>query len=211
MSRVIPIINRRSSSSTGRLMMAPEYPKSESSPKVVVVGAGTRFLSAMSYYTIRLANALDKTVRCRCHPHAPTSAYFPVPWPITRWFRSHQTRMSFYDRGPRGCRLVWGPSLLRDLNALRKFKPEVVIFEWWTGTVLHSYLAIALVAKLLGASIIVEFHEVLDTSEDRIPIVRIWVRALGWPFFRMASGFVNSLRCRSRTVGRAVSASRTAL
>lgn len=170
--------------------MAPEYPKSESSPKVVVVGAGTRFLSAMSYYTIRLANALNRRFVVAAIPMRqllPTFLY-----PGRSRVGSVATKLE-YDSTIEvleGVDWFWGPSLLRDLNALRKFKPEVVIFEWWTGTVLHSYLAIALVAKLLGASIIVEFHEVLDTSEDRIPIVRIWVRALGWPFFRMASGFV---------------------
>jgi glycosyltransferase involved in cell wall biosynthesis len=71
-----------------------------------------------------------------------------------------------------------------------KWKPDVVIFEWWTGTVLHTYLAIAIVARLLGASIVVEFHEVLDTGEERIPLARAWVRALGLPFFRLAAGFV---------------------
>ncbi len=84
----------------------------------------------------------------------------------------------------------WMPNLFRDLNSLRKWKPDVVIFEWWTGTVLHTYLAIALLARLLGASVIVEFHEVLDSGEERIPMARAWVSVLGRPFFRMASAFV---------------------
>jgi glycosyltransferase involved in cell wall biosynthesis len=42
----------------------------------------------------------------------------------------------------------------------------------------------------LGASIIVEFHEVLDSGEERIPVARAWVWALGRPFFRLASAFV---------------------
>jgi glycosyltransferase involved in cell wall biosynthesis len=84
----------------------------------------------------------------------------------------------------------WVPNLFRTLNSLRTWRPDVVIFEWWTGTVLHTYLAIALVARLLGASIIVEFHEVLDSGEERIPIARAWVWALGHPFFRLVSAFV---------------------
>jgi hypothetical protein len=33
-------------------------PEAPTLPRVLVVGAGTRFLSAMSYYTLRLTNAL---------------------------------------------------------------------------------------------------------------------------------------------------------
>ena len=78
------------------------------------------------------------------------------------------------------------PSLFTDLRRLFRWRPDVVIFQWWTGTVLHSYLAIALLARLRRASIIVEFHEVLDSSEERIPLARAWVwapdcRSFDWP------------------------------
>jgi glycosyltransferase involved in cell wall biosynthesis len=56
--------------------------------------------------------------------------------------------------------------------------------------VLHTYLAIALLARLLGASVIVEVHELLGGGEERIPIARAWVSLLGRPFFRLASAFV---------------------
>ena len=158
--------------------------------RVVVVGAGTRFLSGMSNYTIRLANALGERFVVAAIPMRQLLPTFMYPGRSR--VGSIATRLE-YDPAIEvldGVDWFWGPSLLRDLNKLRKFKPEVVIFEWWTGTVLHSYLAIALAAKFLRASLIIEFHEVLDTSEDRIPFVRVWVRALGWPFFRLASGFV---------------------
>lgn len=159
-------------------------------PKILVVGAGTRFLSAMSYYTIRLANAFSGRFAVAVIPMRqllPTFIY-----PGRSRVGSIITRLE-YDPAVKvldGIDWYWGPNLLRDLNALRKWRPDVVVFEWWTGTVLHSYLAIALFAKILGASVIVEFHEVLDTSEERIPIARAWVRVLGWPFFRLTSGFV---------------------
>lgn len=158
--------------------------------KVVVVGAGTRFLSAMSYYTIRLANALGGSFDVVAIPMRQLLPTFMYPGRSR--VGSIATRLE-YDPAVEvldGVDWYWGPSLLRDLNTLRKTRPDVVIFEWWTGTVLHSYLAIALMAKLLGAAIIVEFHEVLDTSEEQIPLARAYVRALGRPFFRLASGFV---------------------
>ena len=189
--RVVPTNNRlRASSSVRRLTVTSRDFGNGNPSQVVVVGAGTRFLSAMSYYTIRLANALSGrfvVVAIPMRQLLPTFMY-----PGRSRVGSIATRLE-YDPAVDvldGIDWYWGPSLLRDLNTLRKKRPEVVIFEWWTGTVLHSYLAIALMAKFWGAAIIVEFHEVLDTSEERIPIARAWVRALGWLFFRLASGFV---------------------
>lgn len=159
-------------------------------PRVVVVGAGTRFLSAMSYYTLRLTNALAGRFTVAFIPMRqliPTFLY-----PGRSRVGSTSTRLD-YDPAVtvmKGVDWYWLPNLFRDLNSLRKWRPDVVIFEWWTGTVLHTYLAIALLARLLGASIIVEFHEVLGGGEERIPFARAWVWALGWPFFRLASAFV---------------------
>jgi hypothetical protein len=51
--------NRFGESSSPESLAVKARDSEEGTPsKVVVVGAGTRFLSAMSYYTIRLANAL---------------------------------------------------------------------------------------------------------------------------------------------------------
>ena len=159
-------------------------------PRVLVVGAGTRFLSAMSYYTLRLTNALAGRF---------TVAFIPMRQLIPTFLYPGRSRVGSistrldYDPAVtvmRGIDWYWVPNLFRDLVSLRKWRPDVVIFEWWTGTVLHTYLAIALLARLLGASVIVEFHEVLDSGEERIPIARAWVSLLGWPFIRLASAFV---------------------
>jgi hypothetical protein len=159
-------------------------------PRVLVVGAGTRFLSGMSHYTIQLTNALAGRFAVAFIPMRqliPTFLY-----PGRSRVGSITTRLE-YDPAVKvldGIDWYWVPNLFRDLVSLRKWKPDVVIFEWWTGTVLHTYLAIALLARLLGASIIVEFHEVLDSGEERIPIARAWVSILGRPFIRLASAFV---------------------
>jgi glycosyltransferase involved in cell wall biosynthesis len=157
---------------------------------VIVVGAGTRFLSAMSYYTIQLTNALAGRFSVAAIPMRQLIPTFLYPG---RSRVGSVTTELGYDPAVRvleGIDWYWVPNLFRDLKSLRKWKPDVVVFEWWTGTVLHTYLAIAILARLLGASIVVEFHEVLDSGEERIPFARAWVRALGRPFFRLASAFV---------------------
>jgi glycosyltransferase involved in cell wall biosynthesis len=159
-------------------------------PRVLVVGAGTRFLSAMSYYTLRLTNALAGRFAV---------AFIPMRQLIPTFLYPGRSRVGListrleYDPAVavmKGIDWYWVPNLFRDLYSLERWRPDVVVFEWWTGTVLHTYLAIALMARLLGASIIVEFHEVLDSSEERIPLARAWVSLLGRPFIRLASAFV---------------------
>ena len=157
---------------------------------MLVVGAGTRFLSAMSYYTIRFTNALAGRFPVAVIPMRqliPTFLY-----PGRSRVGSVKTKLE-YDAQVQvleGVDWYWMPNLPRDLNSVRKWKPDVVVFQWWTGSVLHTYLAIAILARLIGASVVVEFHEVLDSSEERIPFARAWVSALGRPFFRLASAFV---------------------
>lgn len=158
--------------------------------RVLIVGAGTRFLSAMSYYTIRLTNALSERFEVAVLPMRQLMPTFLYPG--RRRVGSATTRLQYTSdvNVLKGVDWYWVPNLFSDLHSLRKWRPQVVIFQWWTGTVLHTYLAIALFARLLGASVVVEFHEILDTSEDQIPLARAWVRALRGPFFRLASGFV---------------------
>ena len=160
------------------------------SPRVLVVGAGTHFLSAMSYYTLRLTNALADRHTVGAIPMRRLIPTFLYPGRsrvgTTTTRLDYDFAVDVFD----GIDWVWGSHLFRDLIRLKKWKPDVVIFEWWTGSVLHTYLAIALLARLQGASIIVEFHEVVDSGEERIPLARVWVSALGRPFFRLVSAFV---------------------
>jgi glycosyltransferase involved in cell wall biosynthesis len=158
--------------------------------RVLVVGAGTRFLSAMSYYTIRLVNALAGRFVVAVIPMRQLIPTFLYPG------RSRVgTTTTWLDYDPavkvlKGIDWYWVPNLFRDLNSLRRWRPDVVIFEWWTGTVLHTYLAIALLARLLRAFVVVEFHEIEGGGEERIAIARAWTCALGRPFFGLASAFV---------------------
>jgi hypothetical protein len=113
------------------------------SPRVLVVGAGTRLLSAMSYYSIRLTNALAGRFVVATIPMRqliPTFLY-----PGRSRVGTAITRLE-YDPAVtvlKGIDWYWVPNLFSDLNSLRKWRPDVVIFGWWTGTVLHTYLAIA--------------------------------------------------------------------
>ena len=159
-------------------------------PRVLVVGAGTRFLSGMSYYTLRLANALAGS-----HAVATISMRQLMP---SRWYPGASrvgTITPALQPGPDVDVLPsvdwhWLPSIVRAAMAMARWRPDVVTFQWWTGTVLHTYLLLAMVARMRRAIVIVEFHESLDTGEDEVRFVRWYVRLVAPLFVGLASGYV---------------------
>lgn len=161
-----------------------------SSRRVCVVGASTRFLSGITYYTYSLCHALGGSF--------DISAVFMRQLLPTRLYPGRDrvgasiTELSLPESVPQfdGVDWYWVPSLLRALWFLWRQKPEVLILQWWTGTVVHSYLVLTAIAKLRGARMVVEFHEVLDTGEERIPLVGAYVALLGRLLMRLADGFV---------------------
>jgi glycosyltransferase involved in cell wall biosynthesis len=154
------------------------------------VGSGLRFLSGISYYTLRLSNALaqEHAVSVILMRQLLPTFLYPgrdrVGAPLTPL--RYASNVSVCD----GVDWYWLPSLFRALAMLLKRAPEVVVFQWWTSTVIHSYLAIALVARILGARLIVEFHEVIDPGEARIWPVRRYVGLLAPLLMKLAAGFV---------------------
>jgi glycosyltransferase involved in cell wall biosynthesis len=161
---------------------------------ICLVGPGTRFLSGITYYTFGLANALAR--------HRPVSVLLlrgllPARfYPGRRRVGADVTRIQLRPNVPRfdGIDWYWLPSAVRAVGFLFARRPRVLVLQWWTATALHTYLLIALVARTLGVSIVIEFHEVLDTGEERFRPVRAYVRALAPRLFRLAEGSI----CHSR-------------
>lgn len=159
------------------------------SRRVVVVGSGTLFLSGISVYTVRLASALAArhsvgmiTMR-RLLPARLYPGHRRVGADLTRL--EPDPRVSKLD----GVDWYWFPSMLRAAAFLLRRRPEVLILEWWTGTVVHSYIALALLARLLRARVIVEFHEIIETGEANIRFARLYIRNVAPILMRLADGF----------------------
>lgn len=159
------------------------------SRRIVVVGSGTRFLSGISVYTVRLANALagrHRVALMTMRRLLPARLY-------PGWKRvgvnldelRHDERVSVFD----GIDWYWLPSMLRGALFFVRHRPSVLILEWWTGTVLHSYIALALLARLAGARVVIEFHEVIETGEANIPFARRYVQAFAPVLMKLAHGF----------------------
>lgn len=157
--------------------------------RLVVIGSGTRFLSGISVYTVRLANALadrHSVAMITMRRLLPTRLY-PGSKRVGADLAEleHDPRMSVFD----GVDWFWLPSIVRGAVFLLRRRPQVVILEWWTGTVLHSYIALALLARLAGARVVIEFHEVIETGEANIPFARRYVQAFAPILMRLAHGF----------------------
>jgi glycosyltransferase involved in cell wall biosynthesis len=158
--------------------------------RICVVGAGKRFLGGISYHTLRLVNAL-----ARSHEVSVILMRQLLP---TRFYPGRQrvganlTRLEYDPRARVFDGVDWYllPSMLRALVFLMREQPDVVVFQWWSGTVLHSYLLLALVARLLGARVVIEFHEVLDPGEAKLPLVQAYVRLVVPLVLRLAHRFV---------------------
>lgn len=158
--------------------------------RICVVGAGKRFLSGISYYTLYLANTLANSHAVSVilmRQLLPTAFY-----PGRKRVGENLTQLE-YDPTVRvfdGVDWYWLPSLLRSLAFLFRERPDVVVFQWWSGTVLHSYLTLAVAARLLKSKVVIEFHEVLDTGEAKLPLARFYVQLIAPLMVWLAQGFV---------------------
>ncbi len=149
-----------------------------SQDRIVVIGSGWHFASGISHYTYRLSSALAedypvgallmrRLVPRRLYPGrqrvgaAVVNAVYPPNIPV-------------YN----GVDWYWGQSLTEALRYLDRQRPTVVILQWWTGAVLHTYLRLVRHAIQHGARVILEWHEGQDVGETELPGTRRYVRAL---------------------------------
>lgn len=158
--------------------------------RVCVVGAGTRFLGGISYYTLHLVNALARSYEVSTilmRQLLPTRFY-----PGRQRVGANLTRLK-YDSEVRifdGVDWYWLPSMFRALAFLVRERPGVIVFQWWSGTVMHTYLLLAFVARLLGTKMVIEFHEVLDPGEAKLRAAQTYVRCVAPLLLRLVHGFV---------------------
>lgn len=159
-------------------------------PRVCVVGSGWRFTGGISHYTCRLASALADEAETsailirRLLPKRLYPGRDHVGVQVTSI--EHDPRVSVFD----GIDWFWFPSLLLAIAKLRRDRPDVLVLQWWTGAVAHTYAVLALLARALRIRLVVEFHEVQDTGEANVPLVTTYTRAMLRMILRSADGFL---------------------
>jgi glycosyltransferase involved in cell wall biosynthesis len=168
--------------------------------KVCIFGPSKRFLSGLSYYTIKLANALTLTL------HNQNSASVSVSvitirkllpkflFPGRRHVGKNLSNLDFTPSIKR-CEIDWH-SPITWFNAykfIKKKDPDVLIFEWWSSSVAHLFLIFKLFNKLLlHKKIVLEFHEIVDPLEESILPIRLYSRLVGRILSRNAFAITHS-------------------
>ncbi len=158
--------------------------------KICVVGPSKRFLSGISYYTIRLANALSGSARVSviCFRRLLPEFLFPGHAHVGK-------NISYLDFSP-GIRVFDGMDYNNPVtwyNAyrfLKAEKPDVIILQWWTSSVAHMHLLLKLMGGKLKSRIIIEFHEVVDPLEEGIIPIRLYSRIMGRLLRRNLNGYI---------------------
>jgi glycosyltransferase involved in cell wall biosynthesis len=167
--------------------VTPDRSDETSAERVCIVGSGMQFVSGISYYTYFLAATFTKKYETsvvlmrKLVPRRFYPGRDRVGAPISDLHVSSMCPV--FD----GVDWFAIPSLPRAGRFLRHQHPDVVVFQWWTGAVLPSYLYLLGVARRGGARVILEFHEDQDTGEASLPLVERIVR----PGLRRLIGFAD--------------------
>lgn len=161
--------------------------KKDVTPVISVVGPSARFLSGISYYTIRLCNALAEksTVNAVLFRNMLPKQLFPG------WKRVGKTESSvkFSDAVSVAEVLDWYSPFSWASGACKIRRSDIVIFEWWTSSIVHMFLALLLLSGR-RTNLVIEFHEVVDPLEYAILPLRIYARVMGRIIRKRAYRFV---------------------
>lgn len=144
--------------------------------KVCVVGSGTRFVSGISYYTYFLGCALKERydVVAILMRHLIPSRWYPGRRRVGHSVMAYDltAEVPTFDGVD-----WWGwPSVPRAVSFLRSQRPDVLILQWWSASVLPWYLLLARQVIRRGRVVVVELHEDQDTGEARVPIIGWFAR-----------------------------------
>jgi len=140
---------------------------------VCLVGPGWRFTSGISYYTCRLANSMA-TDQCDTSVILIRRLLPRLLYPgkrrvgLKRASMEYRSDVSVFD----GIDWWWGTSLPRAIRFLRSRKSKVLLLEWWTAATLHTYLLLALAARITGMRVVIELHELQDPGEAGLALAR---------------------------------------
>jgi glycosyltransferase involved in cell wall biosynthesis len=159
--------------------------------EVMIVGPGSRFLSGIGYHAASIARSFDR------RQESPSILLIRQLCPA-RIYPGRQ-RIGSFDpsilglggiESHEGLDWYWGLSLARALRFLRRRRPKVVLFQWWTAVTAHSYIILAREARRLGAHVVLEMHEVSDVGEAAVPLVGRYTKAMIGALARQVDGVI---------------------
>jgi glycosyltransferase involved in cell wall biosynthesis len=162
-------------------------PGTDRGPAVALIGPSQKFLSGISYFTLRLSNALAdfSPVNAILFRNMLPKYLFPG------WKRVGTGQVMYHFRQEvRWFEILdWYNPVSWLRGAAIAEKNDIIIFQWWTSSVAHMYLAISLL-NWKKRPIVIEFHEIVDPLESGFFVLRVYSRLMGTLIRRMASFYV---------------------
>ncbi|HON81826.1 MAG TPA: glycosyltransferase family 4 protein [Methanoregulaceae archaeon] len=154
---------------------------------IVIMGPSTRFLSGITYFTIRLANALAGIgqIDALLFRHMLPLKLFPG------WKRVGRIRTDEKFLPAVGVAEIldwYNPLTWMRAYAIAR-KAEVLIIPWWTSSVAHMYLFLQVLTRKRVFTVI-DFHEPVDPLEDATLPLRMYARITGRMVRELADGYV---------------------
>ena len=154
---------------------------------VVIIGPSQKFLSGISYVTLLLSNSLADyvDVTALLFRNMLPKKLFPGYRRVGETIANCEYRSDI--------RVVESLDWYNPLTWMQASKytrqNDVIIFQWWTSSVAHMYLAISLM-NLKKKPIIIEFHEIVDPMEHGVFILRIYSKIMGTLIRRLATFYI---------------------
>lgn len=147
--------------------------------KICIAGPSKRFLSGISYFTIRLANALSNSrpVSVICFRKLLPEFLFPGHTRVGKDISQLEfsSKVHVFDGMDYNNPITWYGAY----RYIKKEKPDVIILQWWTSSVSHMHLLLKIMGLFLKSKLIIEFHEVVDPIEESIIPVRLYSCLMG--------------------------------
>jgi glycosyltransferase involved in cell wall biosynthesis len=166
-------------------------PETPGMSKICIVGPSTKFYSGLSACTIYLANALAQHNDVSVILLRKLLPKFLYPG------KAHMDRQDYLLDFEPGVAVFDGMdwyspiSWVKAYNFLMKERPDAVIISWWTSSVAHMQLFLLLAGKpRLKAKWILDMHEIVDSLEQGIPLIRIYSRMMSWLELKLSDTLV---------------------
>lgn len=156
------------------------------------MGSSTKFFSGISAYTIVMANAFAE----RQHKVSVILLRNLVPLFLYpgrdrvgkgNYVVDFLPGISVYNGMDWNSPASWKGAL----RFLKENKPEATIMHWWTSSVAHMQLLLALAKNMRGKknNVILEMHEVADTLEEKIIPLRLYSRLAGRGVLKLCDAY----------------------
>ncbi|MCG8401783.1 MAG: glycosyltransferase family 4 protein [Firmicutes bacterium] len=173
--------------------------------KICIIGSSKKFYSGISAHTIASANAFAKNghqVSVVLLRNLVPRFLYPGRKRIGKgdFLTDFETGINVFDgmdwNSPRSWFLA--------LKFIYHQKPDVMIFHWWTSSVAHMQIILALFKVLCGKpKLILEMHEIVDPLEEKILPLRLYSRVVGRVLIKHFNSFVAHSNEAKKSIARA--------